>query len=76
MEAQYHPGWLRAFARETQEAPLPCPRGSRTGDDLAAQPCFSAEAVDHDPQAFEAYCEALHALGFAILEGVTPGPGR
>ena len=27
-EAQYHPGWLRAFARETQEAPLPCPRGS------------------------------------------------
>ena len=76
-EAQYHPGWLRAFARETQEAPFALPpRQLWTGDDLAAQPRFSAEAVDHDPQAFEAYCEALHALGFAILEGVTPRPGQ
>lgn len=76
-EAQYHPGWLRAFARETQEAPFALPpRQLWTGDGLAAEPRFSAEAVDHDPQAFEAYCEALHTLGFAILEGVTPRPGQ
>ena len=76
-EAQYHPGWLRAFARETQEAPFALPpRQLWTGDGLGAQPRFSAEAVDHDPQAFEAYCEALHVLGFAILEGVTPRPGQ
>ena len=76
-EAQYHPGWLRAYAPETQEAPFALPpRQLWTGDRLAALPRFSPEAVDHYPEAFEAYCEALHSLGFAILEGVTPKPGQ
>ena len=76
-EAQYHPGWLRAYAPETQEAPFALPpRQLWTGDRLAALPRFSAEAVDHDPEAFEAYCDALHSLGFAILEGMTPKPGQ
>ena len=45
-EAQYHPGWLRAYAPETQEAPFALPpRQLWTGERLAALPRFSAAAL-------------------------------
>ena len=76
LETLYHPGWLRAYAQETQEAPFAlAPRRLWAGDSLPALPRFAASAFASDDAAFEAWCEALHTLGFAILEGVETTPG-
>ena len=76
-EAQYHPGWLRAYARETQEAPFALPlRRLWSGESPPDLPRFPAAAFAEDAAVFEAWGEALHILGFAILEGVTPKPGQ
>jgi gamma-butyrobetaine dioxygenase len=76
-EAQYHPGWLRAYARETQEAPFALPpRRLWSGESPPDLPRFPAAAFAEDEAVFEAWGEALYILGFAILEGVTPKPGQ
>lgn len=75
--SRFHPGWLRAWAYETNEAPFALPaRRLWDRDSLGEIPRFQAADVLSGDAAFEGWCRALHVEGCAIIENAPAEPGH